>query len=228
MNNQEISAMQQRMALIKMAREMLNEEFMNKRGNAHAEWQQKSEELWREKGELLPYTYDYSYPTESDILVKAASLSKFIESGGLASSETRAVEGENLQVSDKESAPVQKTTEDTNKAALAERIKKSTVLSSAFYATAESPWTKLLSQPTSSSPTVPKPLETVLSTAPQPPAISQNINVKPLIVANNSTEGVKNGNGLQGPPINHGPLASTSPILPITEEQHNAAITNVQ
>lgn len=67
-----------RMEVLKMARHMLNEEYINRRAEDHNRWLAEADQAWRNKGIKLPYPAFAPYPTEEQILEKAESLLKFV------------------------------------------------------------------------------------------------------------------------------------------------------
>jgi hypothetical protein len=70
-----------KLELIKMARELLNEEYINRRAQDHNKWLAECDVAWRTKGIKLPYPPFAPYPTEAEIIAKASSLYNFIASG---------------------------------------------------------------------------------------------------------------------------------------------------
>lgn len=69
-----------RLELIKMARELLNEEYINKRAQDHNRWLAESDVMWRTKKLKLPYPPFASYPTDEEIVAKATVLYNFVNS----------------------------------------------------------------------------------------------------------------------------------------------------
>ena len=204
MNIQDMVNAQQQMAVFKMARNMLQEELTVNKNTAHEVWIVESEKTWREKGEILPYPTVNTYPSESDILAKAASIIAMMEEN-----KNPPVANESAPTSAPE-AVVESSSQDVlsaqanRESVMADRIKNSAALSTAFYSVIESPWNKYLVPP-----------EKTDEKEEVQEKIAPMVSPKP------------DSSGLQGPPITYGPLASTSPIKPITESQHNAAIVNV-
>lgn len=68
-----------RLEILKMARELLNEEYINRRAEDHNKWLAECDVVWRTKGIKLPYPPFAPYPSEAEILAKAASLYNFVE-----------------------------------------------------------------------------------------------------------------------------------------------------
>lgn len=63
-----------------MARQMLNEEYINRRAEDHNKWLAEADVAWRTKGVKLPYPPFAPYPTEEQILQRAQELLKFVVS----------------------------------------------------------------------------------------------------------------------------------------------------
>jgi hypothetical protein len=70
-----------RYELLKMVRELVNEEYINKRADAHNKWVAENTLAKLEKRLPVPYPTFVTYPTYADILAKAAELNKFVELG---------------------------------------------------------------------------------------------------------------------------------------------------
>ena len=77
-----------KMEILKMARELLNEEYINKRAQDHNRWVAESDVVWRTRRVKLPYPPFAAYPTEQEIVNKAAALYKFIHTKPATSEET--------------------------------------------------------------------------------------------------------------------------------------------
>lgn len=73
-----IDKVKQRFELLKMAREILNEDYINRRAEDHNKWVAENEELWRTKRRNLPYPPFAKYPTDEEIVRAAANLYDFI------------------------------------------------------------------------------------------------------------------------------------------------------
>ena len=67
-----------RMEVLRMARQLLNEEYINRRAEDHNRWLAESDVAWRTKGIKLPYPPFAPYPTEAQILAKAQELIGFV------------------------------------------------------------------------------------------------------------------------------------------------------
>lgn len=67
-----------RMELLRMAREMVVNEHIDRRAEIHNRWANESEELWRTKRLRLAYPSIPPYPTEKDIVERAQALLDFI------------------------------------------------------------------------------------------------------------------------------------------------------
>ena len=74
----ELQDTKHKMEILKMARELLNEEYINRRAQDHNRWVAESDVAWRTRRVKLPYPPFASYPTEEEIVNKAAALYKFI------------------------------------------------------------------------------------------------------------------------------------------------------
>lgn len=61
-----------------MARQMLNEEYINRRAEDHNKWLAEADVAWRTKGIKLPYPPFAPYPSEEQILQRAQELLKFV------------------------------------------------------------------------------------------------------------------------------------------------------
>ena len=68
-----------RLEILKMARELLNEEYINRRAEDHNKWLAECDVVWKTRGIKLPYPPFAPYPSESEILAKATSLYNFVE-----------------------------------------------------------------------------------------------------------------------------------------------------
>ena len=64
--------------LLKMARELLNEEYINRRAEDHNKWVAESDMAWKTRRIKLPYPPFAQYPTEIEIIAKAAGLYSFL------------------------------------------------------------------------------------------------------------------------------------------------------
>jgi hypothetical protein len=68
----------QKLELLKMARQLLNEEYINRRAEDHNKWLADCDEAWRTRRVKLPYPPFAPYPTEEQIVAKALALYNFI------------------------------------------------------------------------------------------------------------------------------------------------------
>ena len=64
--------------LLKMARELLNEEYINRRAEDHNKWVAECDAAWKNRGIKLPYPPFAPYPSEAEIIAKATSLYGFL------------------------------------------------------------------------------------------------------------------------------------------------------
>jgi len=69
-----------RFEALKMARELLNEEYINRRAEDHNKWIAECDIAWKTKGIKLPYPAFAPYPSEAEILARASTLYSFISS----------------------------------------------------------------------------------------------------------------------------------------------------
>lgn len=74
----ELEYAKHRMEVLRMARQLLNEEYINRRAEDHNKWLADSDVAWRTKGIKLPYPPFAPYPTEAQILAKAKELIGFV------------------------------------------------------------------------------------------------------------------------------------------------------
>lgn len=68
----------QRFELLKMAREILNEDYINRRAEDHNKWVAENEESWRTRRRNIPYPPFAQYPTDEEIVRAASNLYHFI------------------------------------------------------------------------------------------------------------------------------------------------------
>lgn len=83
-----------RLELLKIARELLNEEYINRRAQDHNKWLAESDVVWKTTRTKLPYPPFAAYPTDEEIVSKATRLYSFVNSGASATNpaETHTVE----------------------------------------------------------------------------------------------------------------------------------------
>lgn len=68
----------QRYELLKMARELLNEDYINRRAEDHNKWVAENEEMWRTRRRNVPYPAFTEYPRDDEIVKAARNLYDFI------------------------------------------------------------------------------------------------------------------------------------------------------
>lgn len=68
----------QKLELLKMARQLLNEEYINRRAEDHNKWLADCDDAWRTRRVKLPYPPFAPYPTEAQIVAKALALYNFV------------------------------------------------------------------------------------------------------------------------------------------------------
>lgn len=74
----ELEETKHRLEIIKMARELLNEEYINRRAQDHNKWLVESDRIWKLHRINLPYPPFASYPTDEEIVAKATVLYEFV------------------------------------------------------------------------------------------------------------------------------------------------------
>jgi hypothetical protein len=74
----DIEQTKQRLELLKMARTLLNEEYINRRAEDHNKWLAECDESWRTRRIKLPYPPFAPYPSEAEIVAKALTLYNFV------------------------------------------------------------------------------------------------------------------------------------------------------
>lgn len=65
--------------LIKMARELVINEYLDRRSQDHNKWVSDAEQVWKTQGKRLAYPSFPIYPSELDIIKKAKSLQEFLQ-----------------------------------------------------------------------------------------------------------------------------------------------------
>ena len=68
-----------RLEVLKMTRDIVLEEFMERKVAAHTKWLSDSEKLWSNHRQILPYPVTPIYPDEEVIRERAKTLLDFIE-----------------------------------------------------------------------------------------------------------------------------------------------------
>jgi hypothetical protein len=77
-----------RLELLKMARELANEEYINKRAEDHNAWLAQVDVVWRTRGVKLAYPAFVPFPTEAEIVAKAITLYSFVKAPAAPSTDT--------------------------------------------------------------------------------------------------------------------------------------------
>jgi hypothetical protein len=67
-----------RLEILKMARELTVNEYIDRRAQEHNEWLDKSTELWKTQRLTLAYPVIPPYPTEKEIIARAKILMDFL------------------------------------------------------------------------------------------------------------------------------------------------------
>lgn len=184
--NLDINA-QYRLELLKMARELLNEEYINRRAEDHNKWVADCD-VARSKNELrVPYPPFAPYPSETEIVAKAVTLYNFVKPVYVEEIEATPVEEED-PTEDKSEDTAEPVQEET--ATMAEEIPAPVILDPAgddsvlksnttINTIMESPW-KTYIMPTVAVPvpsdaaveTVPVPVVEPVTQVPDAPVIS--------------------------------------------------------
>jgi hypothetical protein len=68
-----------KLEILKMARELVINEYIDRRAQEHNEWLEKSTQLWKTKRESLAYPIIPPYPTEIEIITRAKILLEFLK-----------------------------------------------------------------------------------------------------------------------------------------------------
>lgn len=89
----DVEQTKQRLELLKMARTLLNEEYINRRAEDHNKWLAECDESWRTKRIKLPYPPFAPYPSEAEIVAKALTLYNFVNPDSAKPSATEAEGG---------------------------------------------------------------------------------------------------------------------------------------
>lgn len=92
----------QRFELIKMARELLNEEYINKRAEDHNKWVAENEESWRTRRRNIPYPPFAQYPTDEEVVRTASNLYNFIYGTNTSVTPAENIEPEEIRAVDEE------------------------------------------------------------------------------------------------------------------------------
>lgn len=70
-------AEQKRLAeILRLARMELNEEYMKDYSSAHTAWLVSSRNAWQTSGALLPFTVQFKYPTEEEVIARGVEIYK--------------------------------------------------------------------------------------------------------------------------------------------------------
>lgn len=68
-----------RLEVLKMARELVVEEYTERKIAAHTKWLSDSEKLWHNRRQILPYPVYVSYPNEEVVIERAKALFDFVK-----------------------------------------------------------------------------------------------------------------------------------------------------
>ncbi len=75
---EDVDKIKQRFELLKIARELLNEDYINRRAEDHNKWVAENEESWRTIRRHVPYPPFAQYPSDESIVRAASNLYNFI------------------------------------------------------------------------------------------------------------------------------------------------------
>jgi hypothetical protein len=92
----EIQETKKKLELLKLARNLLNEEYVKARADEYSQWVRDCDAAWREQGIKLPYPALPPMPSESDVVARALKLYNYInaaEKPVLSTAETSVVSG---------------------------------------------------------------------------------------------------------------------------------------
>lgn len=62
--------------ILRLARMELNEEYMKNYSTAHAAWLVSSRSAWQTSGTLLPFTVQFKYPSEEEVIARGVEIYK--------------------------------------------------------------------------------------------------------------------------------------------------------
>jgi hypothetical protein len=68
-----------RLEILKMARELVINEYIDRRAQEHNEWLDKSTQMWKTNRVTLAYPTIPPYPTEKEIITRAKTLLQFLK-----------------------------------------------------------------------------------------------------------------------------------------------------
>ena len=92
----EIQETKKKLELLKLARNLLNEEYVKARADEYSQWVRDCDAAWREQGIKLPYPALPPMPSESDVVARALKLYNYVnaaEKPVLSTAETSVVSG---------------------------------------------------------------------------------------------------------------------------------------
>jgi len=92
----EIQETKKKLELLKLARNLLNEEYVKARADEYSQWVRDCDAAWREQGIKLPYPALPPMPSESDVVARALKLYNYVNAGEkpvLSTAETSVVSG---------------------------------------------------------------------------------------------------------------------------------------
>jgi outer membrane biosynthesis protein TonB len=71
---QDIEDNKKKLELLKLARHMVNEQYLKDRAGAYVQWSTDSDRVWKEQGIKLPFPPTPPMPSEADVVAKALDL----------------------------------------------------------------------------------------------------------------------------------------------------------
>lgn len=76
MNEQQLAEQKRLAEILRLARMQLNEEFMKEYTTAHNAWLSSSRTAWTSNGTLLPFTVQFHYPSEEEVIARGVEIYK--------------------------------------------------------------------------------------------------------------------------------------------------------
>lgn len=78
MNEHQFTEHKRLAEILRLARMQLNEEFMKEYTAAHTAWLSSSRTAWTSNGTLLPFTVQFHYPSEEEVVARGVELYKVL------------------------------------------------------------------------------------------------------------------------------------------------------
>lgn len=76
MNEQQLAEQKRLTEILRLARMQLNEEYMKSYSAAHTTWLAASRSAWTTNGTLLPFTVQFKYPSEEEVVARGVEIYK--------------------------------------------------------------------------------------------------------------------------------------------------------